>query len=515
LCQVALPLTSMATIAEEIAQMKADYNEALDTIWMLLAAMLVFFMHAGFSLLESGSVRQKNAQNILAKNLLVVTCGFLCWYFLGWPLAYGVDAEADKPSKFAGHKQIFMDGFLDIKALFRNWFFQGAFCATACTIVSGAMAERTRLTGFAIYSVIMTSWIYPVIVYWGWSGSGMLTYTGDDGETTSIIGGPGYKDFAGSGLVHLVGGVGAICGSLFVGPRKDRWAKEEEFVAHNIPFVVLGTFCLWFGWYGFNPGSTLSMHDKAAANTAGIVAVNTTLAPCAAGLVVFFLRAVVVSPRLLDVGGFCNGVLAGLVSITAGCAFVKPWETVIIGVIGGLIYQLASMMLKFFKIDDVVDAFPVHGACGIWGVVAVGLFGNPDDGLGGNGVFYGGNQLGVQLFGILMIVLWVGFFSCAIFLPLRLAKLLRLAMTSRIREQTSWSIRRKRHMPPPTKLPRILPQSPLMIQRASEVSSIRACARIFLIGGSSVVLTRGTHADSTTVKYLRVTCNVLCAKGNF
>merc|ERR1719316_15666 len=267
-----------------ILHMQADYNEALDTIWMLLAAMLVFFMHAGFSLLESGSVRQKNTQNILAKNLIVVTVGFLCWYFLGWTLAYGYDGEVEKPNKFAGHKQIFMDGFLDDKTLFRNWFFQGAFCATACTIVSGAMAERTRLTGFGIYSIIMTSWIYPVIVYWGWSGSGMFNYTGDDGESTSIIGGPGYMDFAGSGLVHLVGGVGALCGALFVGPRKDRWLNEDDFVAHNIPFVVLGTFCLWFGWYGFNPGSTLSMHDEGTAHTAGIVAVNTTLAPCVAGL---------------------------------------------------------------------------------------------------------------------------------------------------------------------------------------------------------------------------------------
>jgi len=234
-------------------------------------------------------------------------------------------------------------------------------------------------------------------------------------------------DFAGSGLVHLVGGVGALCGSMFVGPRKDRWQKEDEFVAHKIPFVVLGTFCLWFGWYGFNPGSTLSMHDKDTAYTAGIVAVNTTLAPCVAGLTVFILRALVFPPRLLDVGGFCNGILAGLVSITAGCAFVKPWETIIIGLIGGVVYQLASMLLRVLKVDDVVDAFPVHGACGIWGVIALGLFGNPDEGLGGNGVFYGGNQLGVQLFGLLMIILWVGFFSVAIFLPLRVAKLLRLS----------------------------------------------------------------------------------------
>merc|ERR1719352_1218687 len=227
----------------------------------------------------------------------------------------------------------------------------------------------------------------------------------------------------------MTGGVAALVGAAIVGPRVGRFdeSSSESFAPHNIPFCVLGTFALWFGWYGFNPGSTLAMHDADTAYTAGIVAVNTTLAPCVAGLVVFALRALVVSPRLLDVGGFCNGILAGLVSITAGCAFVKPWETVIIGLIGGVIYQLASMALKMAKVDDVVDAFPVHGACGIWGVIALGLFGNPDEGLGGNGAFYGGNQLGVQLFGLVMIIAWVGFFSVAIFLPLRVMKLLRLS----------------------------------------------------------------------------------------
>jgi Amt family ammonium transporter len=273
----------------------------------------------------------------------------------------------------------------------------------------------------------MTSWIYPVIVYWGWSGTGIFGYTDDDGESTSIVGGPAYTDFAGSGLVHLVGGVGALCGATLVGPRKDRWVNPDDFVAHNIPFVVLGTFCLWFGWYGFNPGSTLSMHDKDTAYQAGLVAVNTTLSPCVGGLTVFILRALVFQPKLLDVGGFCNGILAGLVSITAGCAVLKPWETVIVGLIGGIIYQLASMGVRAAKIDDVVDAFAVHGACGIWGTLALGFFGNPDEGLGGNGVFYGGNQLGVQAFGVLMIILWTGSFSVLIFLPMRAMKLLRLS----------------------------------------------------------------------------------------
>jgi Amt family ammonium transporter len=200
----------------------------------------------------------------------------------------------------------------------------------------------------------------------------------------------------------------------------------EEFEGHSVPFCVLGTFFLWFGWYGFNPGSTGSMHDVGTANLAGLVAVNTTLSPCVAGLLVFFLRARVFSPRLLDVGGFCNGILAGLVSITAGCANVKPWEAVLIGLVGGFIYQGSSMLLRQVKVDDVVDAFSVHGACGLWGVFALGLFGDPDEGIYGNGFFYGGDQLRTQIFGALLIILWVGSLSVLIMLPLRLLQILRL-----------------------------------------------------------------------------------------
>jgi Amt family ammonium transporter len=409
----------------QLKTMEADYNESLDTIWMLLAGMLVFFMHAGFSLLESGCVRLKNAQNILAKNLIVVTLGFLCWYIVGWPLAYGV--TDGNPNKFMGLTQFAMDQFWPTKELFRNWFFQGAFCATACTIVSGAMAERTQLKGFATYSIIMTSIIYPIVVYWGWSGSGWLLYTEGD-ESKSTVG-PAYMDFAGSGLVHLVGGVGAICGAIIVGPRNGRWEKDKEndFAAHNIPFCVLGTFCLWFGWYGFNPGSTLAMHTASSATTAGLVAVNTTLAPCVAGLLVFVARTLQLG--LLDVGGFCNGILAGLVSITAGCAFVKPWEAIIIGLIGGVVYVGASFLMKMLKIDDVVDAFAVHGACGLWGITALGLFGNPDDGMGGNGLLHTGklDQLGVELLGGFVIIVWVASLSLLIFVPLKLLGALRLS----------------------------------------------------------------------------------------
>jgi len=413
---------TLEKISGDIDTMMADYNESLDTIWMLVAAMLVFFMHAGFSLLESGCVRFKNTQNILAKNLCVVTLGFLSWYFVGYPLALGA---VDDPGKMAGFTNFAMDGFWDDKSLFRVWFFQGCFCATGATIVSGAMAERTKLKGFGLYTVLMTSVIYPVVVYWGWSGNGIFNYT-ENGEGKSIAG-PGLLDFAGSGIVHLVGGIGALCGAIIVGPRKGRFDDnhDESFEAHNIPFCVLGTFFLWFGWYGFNPGSTAAMHDAETAYTAAMAAVNTTLAPCIAGGVVFSLRAKVLPPKMKDVGAFCNGILAGLVSITAGCASVKHWEAIIIGAIGGCVYCGVSMLIQRLKIDDVVDAFAVHGACGFWGVMAPGFFGSVD--IDGNGILHGGDQLLTQLFAAAVIAAWVAGLSLLVLIPLRLAGVLRQA----------------------------------------------------------------------------------------
>merc|ERR1712014_422530 len=229
-------------------------------------------------------------------------------------------------------------------------------------------------------------------------------------------------DFAGSGIVHMVGGVGALCGAVVVGPRLGRFddsVDQDRFAPHNIPFTVLGTFCLWFGWYGFNPGSTLAMHDQDTAFQAGLVAVNTTLAPCAAGLIVFALRARVVEPRALDVCGFCNGILAGLVSITAPCAVVKSFESIIIGLMGGVVYTAVSALMKKLRVDDVVDAVAVHGACGFWGIMAIGLFGSPDIGMGGNGVLYGGDQLWTQLIAAVLIIVWTASLSLMVFVPLR------------------------------------------------------------------------------------------------
>eukprot|EP00929_Paragymnodinium_shiwhaense_P017600 TRINITY_DN12706_c0_g1_i1.p1 TRINITY_DN12706_c0_g1~~TRINITY_DN12706_c0_g1_i1.p1 ORF type:complete len:486 (+),score=94.40 TRINITY_DN12706_c0_g1_i1:136-1593(+) len=402
----------------KLETLRADHNEALDTVWMLIAAQHIFYMHSGFSMLEAGCVRFKNLQGILVKNMLVICIGFQCWYIMGWALAYGV---AEEPSRLVGSTQFFGHGFSDDKTLFRNWYFQGCFCATSATIVSGAIAERAQIQGFILLTILMTAIIYPFIAYWCWSGAGFLNYTDETGNAVSIVG-PPIMDFAGSGIIHLTGGVGALLTAAFVGPRVGRFELDVDqniFVGHNITFCVLGTIILWFGWYSFNPGSTLALHDTTAAYTASLTAVNTTLAPCVAGLVVFGLRAKVCPPYCLDVGGFCNGVLAGLVGITGACAFVQPWEAVFIGLIAGVIYQMTSMVITRLKIDDVVDAFAVHGANGAWGLLAAGFFGNPADGFGGNGILYGGNQLTTQIFAIVIISGWTGGLLCLILGPMK------------------------------------------------------------------------------------------------
>jgi len=392
---------------------KHEYAEPLDNIWMLLSAMLVFFMHLGFAYLETGTVRAKNAQAILLKNLIVVTIGFLMWYFIGFGLAFGNTA-----GKLLGTDSFLTTGFEG--SMYRNWLFQGAFCATAATIVSGAMAERTQLTGFMLYTILMTALIYPVVIHVGWSGSGFLAYTNDDGDFVSAVG-PAYKDFAGSGLVHLVGGVGALIGAVTVGPRAGRFERPDDFAPHSVPMIVLGTLVLWMGWYGFNGGSTLAMSSNASAFQSALVCVNTTLGAATGGLAVFVLKWKMTSKH--DVAAFCNGILAGLVAVTAPCGFVDSGEAMVIGLIGGFVYIGISALLEKMKIDDPLDAVPVHGGCGIWGTIAAGLFGG--EATGGNGAFHGGNQLGVQLIALLFIIGWVAAFSVPFMLALKKFNLLR------------------------------------------------------------------------------------------
>jgi len=401
------------------------YNESLDTIWMLICGYLVWFMSAGFCFLEMGSVQVKNSQNILAKNLIVPVVAFLCWYVMGYALAFGV---TETPNKFIGGTFFVAYGFGDNLQQLRRWFFQGAFCDTSASIVSGGVAERMTFFGYVVHTVFMTAFIYPVCVYWAWSGSGWLNYSEDGGMKYKSTIGPAYQDWAGSGVIHLVGGVAALCGAIVVGPRKGRFtedAKQDDFSPHSVPFTVLGTFILWLGWYGFNPGCVAGLHTDMQAYTAANTLVNTTLAPCAGGLVAWLLRRYVLAPYIFDVPALCNGVLAGLVAVTAGSGFVKHWEAIIIGALAGVFYCLSVKLLTKLQIDDPIDAVSVHLTNGLWGTIAIGFFGNPKEPFGGNGVFYGGDQLGVQIVACICFIVWSAVWSLLIFIPLRLLGYLR------------------------------------------------------------------------------------------
>jgi len=293
--------------------------------------------------------------------------------------------------------------------------------------VSGGVAERVKLPGYVCFSFIMTAFVYPVVVAWTW-GYGWLA------DVTSV----GYMDFAGSGVVHMTGGVGALVGAICAGSRDGRWENPDEFIPHSLPLVVLGTFILWFGWYGFNCGSTLGLNTAAQGTLAAQVAMNTTVAAATCGLTVFFLMYAKI--RKYDLGAMCNGILAGLVSITAPCGNVEVGSAFAIGLLGGLIYFGASNLLKLCKVDDPIDAFAVHGACGAWGVLAAALFDwgkgfdyangwngwdcyRGDDGKCQSGAWTA--TFAANCLEILAILGWVGTLSAAMFVPLRLTGLLR------------------------------------------------------------------------------------------
>jgi len=409
----------------------APYNECLDTIWILLTGYLVWFMSAGFAFLELGGVRQKNSQNILAKNIFVPVLTFVGWYFLGYPLGFG-SLTTRAPSNFIGQRFFTMDGFYQAPTTtFKYWFFQGAFADTTASIVSGGIAERMTLVAFLIHTVVMTSFIYPVCVYWAWSGSGWLNFPDPNTGVMKSLAGPWYQDWAGSGVIHLVGGTAALVGAIMVGPRKGRFDpnvdQDAEFVPHSVPFTVLGTFILWFGWYGFNPGSVGHMNNQHFAENTQLVVINTTLAPCCGGLVAFILRATVFPPRTFDVPALCNGILAGLVAVTAPCGYIEPWEAIIIGAMGGLFYCTSAWLVAKAKIDDPIEAVSVHFTNGLWGAISCGLFGDPLLGFGGNGCFrkQNGAQLAVQIAACLCFMLWSASLTILVFLPLKLAGRLR------------------------------------------------------------------------------------------
>ena len=311
---------------------------------------------------------------------------------------------------------------------YNGFFFQWAFAATAATIVSGSVAERCGLTAYFIYTVCLTLWVYPVVVHWMWSATGWLS---PFNENIEAIDG-GVIDFAGSGVVHMVGGWSGLCGAYFLGPRYlrfDESGKKSQTLArqfsfgHNVPFQVLGTFILWFGWYGFNPGSTLAANG--AMELASKVAVNTTLAAAAGGATVALIERI--NSNVWVVPAVCNGILSGLVAITGPCSVVKPWAALIIGITGGGFYWCSSNALaKFLKIDDPLDAFSVHGVCGFWGVLCAGIFAYDKDDIAFAGYSDAvvnldqGYRFGIQLLAAVVIAAWTLVNGCIMFGGLKL-----------------------------------------------------------------------------------------------
>ncbi|KAL4448315.1 hypothetical protein ABPG75_005534 [Micractinium tetrahymenae] len=434
------------TFEDQFAAAFAPVVGDINATYVVLSAAIVFLMQAGFCMLAAGSVRAKNARGIIMKNLMDACVAAIMYYLLGWGFA-GLLVGDGNP--FIGDSQFALKG-LDPTAWY-NWFFQYAFAAAACTIVSGALAERATFISYLLYSVFIIGFCYPVVTHWIWSPSGWASAFRSeqaDGTYKSLLFGSGAMDFAGSGAVHMVGGVAAFVGAWLLGPRVGRFdaaGKPVHIPGHNVSLAILGTFLLWFGWYGFNPGSALAVMNGASAIVAR-TCVTTTLGGAAGGLSTLFTQMLIQWKKegkvVWDLMVTANGALAGLVAITAGCAMVEPWAAIIIGVIAAWFYLGGSYLTShILKIDDPVDAIAVHMWAGIWGVLSVGLFATDgyvtqvygvkpgtEDGVRCYGGFYGGGGklFASQLVYVLAIFGWVGAIMGLCFAALKFAGIFRV-----------------------------------------------------------------------------------------
>ncbi len=410
-------LPATPAFAQEVSE-AATVQAALDNIWVFIAGILVFLMQAGFGLVEAGLTRAKNVANIMAKNMADMCVGAIAFWACGYGIAFGSD------SKLMGTDAFFLSGFGDgsfdgLYSGYTPFFFQVVFAATAVTIASGAMAGRTKISGYLIFSAAMTAFIYPMVVHSFWGG-GLLNDIG--------VGDALFSDFAGSTLVHSAGGWAALMGALFLGPRigkYDQDGRPRAMPGHNIAFTVIGVFILWFGWFGFNAGSEL-----AADNVVVRAAVTTLLAGAAGGITA--AATMWMKGGFLDVAMTGNGILAGLVSITAGTGAMTPFGAVITGAIGGVIVVFSVLAIDRIGIDDPVGAVSVHGVVGVWGTLAIGLFSKFDDAFLGRedaGLFYGGgiDQLITQAIGVVIVAGWVIVTTGLLFGGLKAAGLLRVS----------------------------------------------------------------------------------------
>ena len=368
------PFTNKEAI--DLVQSHADY------LWTLIAAALVFFMQAGFAMVEAGFTRAKNAINIMMKNLMDFSMGTLGFWAIGFGIMFGATSTG-----WFGTSGFFLSDFSvgGDPWVLAFWMFQVVFAATAATIVSGAMAERTKFSGYLAYSVVISAIIYPVFGSWAWgslfNGNGWLE-------------GLGFIDFAGSTVVHSVGGWAALAGAIVLGPRMGKYTKDgkiKPILGHNMPLAALGVFILWLGWFGFNPGSTTAANKDIA-----MIFVNTNLAAAAGAVMAMFTSWIKFGKP--EVGMSLNGGLAGLVAITSPCASVSPTSSIIIGLVAGVLVVLSVLFFDKIKVDDPVGAISVHGVNGAWGTLAAGIFN-----IGGTTA----KIIGVQVLGIVACFLWV------------------------------------------------------------------------------------------------------------
>jgi ammonium transporter, Amt family len=389
----------------------ADIVNPLNTVWTLIAAFLVFGMQVGFTMLEAGFCRSRETVNVLMECIVdTCICGLLFY-------AFGFAFMFSHGNGFIGYHWFFLN---DVPATYEStgvsflafWLFQFAFADTCSTITSGAMIGRTGFIGDLLYSVAVSGFIYPIIGHWAWGPDGFLASMGSNGSFLPWLG-TSFHDFAGSTVVHTIGGVIALAGSMVLGPRLGRRFKRDgggPMLPHDLTIAASGGLLLWFGWYGFNPGSTLSAMDF---NGIGRVATNTTLAACAAGLSAMFYAYI--PNRKWDVSFTINGFIAGLVAITCPCYWVSPAGSIVLGGIAGVLVVAGVELMEWLRIDDPIGSVPVHGMCGIWGTLSLGLFACGKYGSSGplaadnsvalKGLFYGGGTklLLAQAIGSLII----------------------------------------------------------------------------------------------------------------
>ena len=402
-----------------------DLAFSLDTVWMVLAAMLVFWMQPGFARCEAGFTRSKNTANILFKNFVDFILGSLLFWFLGFGFMFGSEGEG-----FIGMPNwgdlTFYKGDLPTEGFLM---FQTVFCATAATIVSGAMAERTKFSMYVIYSAVISLFIYPIEGHWTWGGGWLM----NDAEGSFMMEtfGSTFHDFAGSAIVHSVGGVLAIIGAIALGARRGKYSADgtsRAIPGHSLTWAALGVFILWLGWFGFNPGSQLAASGEVNRTAICHVLLTTNLAAVAGGLGT--MAVTWIKYRKPSLSLTLNGVLAGLVGITAGCDLVSPLGAVIIGLVCGVILVFSIEFIDHrLHIDDPVGASTVHGVCGILGTIMTGLLATD------SGLFYGYGWgfLGAQTFGVLVIDLWAAL--CGVILFFTIKKVHGLRVDARIEEE--------------------------------------------------------------------------------